>query len=58
MLKTGGRSGVRDFGFSPLVLVSGFRLRISDLTLMVGCQRLVEVVRQVINVLDARGDAH
>ena len=34
MAKTSGRSGVWDFGFSPLVLVSEFGLRISDLNLM------------------------
>ena len=33
MPKTSGCSGVWDFGFSPLVLVSDFGLRISDLTL-------------------------
>jgi hypothetical protein len=30
MFKTSGRSGVWDFGFSSLVLVSGFGFRISD----------------------------
>ena len=34
MPKTIGRSGVWDFGFSPLVLISNFGLRISDLTFM------------------------
>jgi hypothetical protein len=41
MPKTSGRCGVWDFGFSPLVLVSDFGLRISDF----GGRRLVLLAR-------------